>query len=221
MTKIMCKEFLFQCQCSMVYNHEPVFDLLKSNCFAWNFYRFGLMVIWFLHTQDFNYVVKILLKYNFNMMSIWFDIHWNIFLLPVFRTLVCTEFIYFCCYSQFLIYEINLKICGFLLKLSHKPLLPVFCGFWLCLENIVCFCVLPISVNLYLPLLQLEASMHQGSEQQMPSFNLPSKILCKVVNVHLRVSVPLSAVFSLIWILLLLVCHAFWNLEASSMIVID
>lgn len=34
---------------------------------------------------------------------------------------------------------------------------------------------------------QLEASMHQISEQQMPSFNLPSKILCKVVNVQLRV----------------------------------
>lgn len=30
--------------------------------------------------------------------------------------------------------------------------------------------------------------MNQGLEQQMPSFNLPSKILCKVVNVHLRVS---------------------------------
>ena len=35
--------------------------------------------------------------------------------------------------------------------------------------------------------MQLEASMHQGIEQQMPSFNLPSKILCKVVNVQLRV----------------------------------
>lgn len=34
--------------------------------------------------------------------------------------------------------------------------------------------------------------MHQGSEQQMPSFNLPSKILCKVVNVHLRVSFGIS-----------------------------
>jgi len=37
-------------------------------------------------------------------------------------------------------------------------------------------------------IVQLEASMNQGLEQQMPSFNLPSKILCKVVNVHLRVS---------------------------------
>lgn len=34
--------------------------------------------------------------------------------------------------------------------------------------------------------------MHQGSEQQMPSFDLPSKILCKVVNVHLRVSCDIS-----------------------------
>ena len=30
--------------------------------------------------------------------------------------------------------------------------------------------------------------MNQGLEQQMPSFNLASKILCKVVNVVLRVS---------------------------------
>lgn len=29
--------------------------------------------------------------------------------------------------------------------------------------------------------------MHQGQEPQMPSFNLPSKILCKVVNIQLRV----------------------------------
>lgn len=32
---------------------------------------------------------------------------------------------------------------------------------------------------------QLEASTHQGLDYQMPSFNLPSKILCKVVNVEL------------------------------------
>lgn len=31
--------------------------------------------------------------------------------------------------------------------------------------------------------MQLEASMHQALEQQMPSFNLPSKILCEVINV--------------------------------------
>lgn len=30
--------------------------------------------------------------------------------------------------------------------------------------------------------------MHPGLEQHMPSFNLPSKILCKVVNVQRRVS---------------------------------
>lgn len=30
--------------------------------------------------------------------------------------------------------------------------------------------------------------MNQGLEHQMPSFNLPCKILCKVVNIHLRVS---------------------------------
>ncbi|CAI0437652.1 unnamed protein product [Linum tenue] len=35
---------------------------------------------------------------------------------------------------------------------------------------------------------QLEASMQQGLEHQMPMFNLPSKILCKVVNVHRKVS---------------------------------
>ena len=34
--------------------------------------------------------------------------------------------------------------------------------------------------------------MYEGLEQQMPSFNLPSKILCKVVNVHLRVSSDFS-----------------------------
>ncbi|CAH1415615.1 unnamed protein product [Lactuca virosa] len=35
---------------------------------------------------------------------------------------------------------------------------------------------------------QLEASMHQGLDQQLPSFNLPAKILCKVMNVHLRIT---------------------------------
>ncbi|KAK4402027.1 Auxin response factor 1 [Sesamum angolense] len=33
---------------------------------------------------------------------------------------------------------------------------------------------------------KLEASTHQGLDQQLPSFNLPSKILCKVMHVHLR-----------------------------------
>ncbi|KAJ8572671.1 hypothetical protein K7X08_009182 [Anisodus acutangulus] len=32
---------------------------------------------------------------------------------------------------------------------------------------------------------QLEASTHQGLDQQLPSFNLPAKILCKVMNVQL------------------------------------
>ncbi|KAF7842825.1 auxin response factor 1-like [Senna tora] len=48
---------------------------------------------------------------------------------------------------------------------------------------------------------QLEASMHQGSEQQMPSFNLPSKILCKVVNVHLRAETDTDEVYAQITLL--------------------
>ncbi|XP_031380198.1 auxin response factor 1 isoform X2 [Punica granatum] len=48
---------------------------------------------------------------------------------------------------------------------------------------------------------QLEASMHQGSEQQMPSFNLPSKILCKVVNVHLRAEPDTDEVYAQITLL--------------------
>ncbi|GMY04906.1 auxin response factor 1 [Fagus crenata] len=48
---------------------------------------------------------------------------------------------------------------------------------------------------------QLEASMHQGSEQQMPSFNLPSKILCKVVNVHLRAEPETDEVYAQITLL--------------------
>jgi len=35
---------------------------------------------------------------------------------------------------------------------------------------------------------QLEASTHQQLDQYLPMFNLPSKILCSVVNVELRVS---------------------------------
>ncbi|XP_039047241.1 auxin response factor 1-like [Hibiscus syriacus] len=31
---------------------------------------------------------------------------------------------------------------------------------------------------------QLKASMHQGSQHQISSFNLPSKILCKVASVQ-------------------------------------
>ncbi|XP_010548428.1 PREDICTED: auxin response factor 1 [Tarenaya hassleriana] len=43
---------------------------------------------------------------------------------------------------------------------------------------------------------QLEASMHQGLEQQMPSFNLPSKILCKVINVQLRAEPETDEVYA-------------------------
>ena len=35
--------------------------------------------------------------------------------------------------------------------------------------------------------LQLEASTNQELSQQIPLFNLPSKILCNVVNIQLRV----------------------------------
>ncbi|KAG7976861.1 hypothetical protein I3843_05G001600 [Carya illinoinensis] len=48
---------------------------------------------------------------------------------------------------------------------------------------------------------QLEASMHQGSEQHMPSFNLPSKILCKVVNVQLRAEPETDEVYAQITLL--------------------
>ncbi|BBG96246.1 auxin response factor 2 [Prunus dulcis] len=48
---------------------------------------------------------------------------------------------------------------------------------------------------------QLEASMHQGSEQQMPSFNLPSKILCKVVNVQLRAEPETDEVYAQVTLL--------------------
>ncbi|XP_057976395.1 auxin response factor 1 isoform X2 [Malania oleifera] len=43
---------------------------------------------------------------------------------------------------------------------------------------------------------QLEASTHQGLEQQMPSFNLPSKILCKVVHVQLRAEPETDEVYA-------------------------
>ncbi|KAK7376399.1 hypothetical protein VNO78_34684 [Psophocarpus tetragonolobus] len=43
---------------------------------------------------------------------------------------------------------------------------------------------------------QLEASMYEGLEQQMPSFNLPSKILCKVANVHLRAEPETDEVYA-------------------------
>ncbi|KAL9257044.1 Auxin response factor 1-like protein [Drosera capensis] len=48
---------------------------------------------------------------------------------------------------------------------------------------------------------QLEASMHQGSNQQMPSFNLPSKILCKVFNVELRAEPETDEVYAQVTLL--------------------
>lgn len=35
--------------------------------------------------------------------------------------------------------------------------------------------------------LQIEASMNQRTDQQMPAYDLPSKILCRVINVLLKV----------------------------------
>lgn len=43
---------------------------------------------------------------------------------------------------------------------------------------------------------QLEASTNHGLDQQMPSFNLPSKILCKVANVQLRAEVETDEVYA-------------------------
>ncbi|XP_056842905.1 auxin response factor 1-like [Raphanus sativus] len=48
---------------------------------------------------------------------------------------------------------------------------------------------------------QLEASMHQGSEQKMPSFNLPSKILCKVINIQRRAEPETDEVYAQITLL--------------------
>ncbi|KAG9135509.1 hypothetical protein Leryth_007252 [Lithospermum erythrorhizon] len=48
---------------------------------------------------------------------------------------------------------------------------------------------------------QLEASTHQGLDQQLPSFNLPSKILCKVMNVHLRAETESDEVYAQITLL--------------------
>ncbi|KAG9153380.1 hypothetical protein Leryth_017285 [Lithospermum erythrorhizon] len=48
---------------------------------------------------------------------------------------------------------------------------------------------------------QLEASTHQGLDQQLPSFNLPSKILCKVMNVLLRAEPESDEVYAQIMLL--------------------
>ncbi|XP_022895629.1 auxin response factor 1 [Olea europaea var. sylvestris] len=43
---------------------------------------------------------------------------------------------------------------------------------------------------------QLEASTQQGLDQQLPSFNLPAKILCKVMYVHLRAEPETDEVYA-------------------------
>lgn len=43
---------------------------------------------------------------------------------------------------------------------------------------------------------QLEASTHQGIEQQIPSFNLPDKILCRVMNVLLQAEPETDEVYA-------------------------
>ncbi|XP_021888215.1 LOW QUALITY PROTEIN: auxin response factor 1-like [Carica papaya] len=48
---------------------------------------------------------------------------------------------------------------------------------------------------------QLEASMNQDAEQQMPSFNLPSKILCKVVNIQRKAEPETDEVYAQITLL--------------------
>ncbi|GMP39573.1 hypothetical protein CsSME_00010352 [Camellia sinensis var. sinensis] len=48
---------------------------------------------------------------------------------------------------------------------------------------------------------QLEASTHQGLDQQLPSFNLPAKILCKVMNVQLRAEQETDEVYAQITLL--------------------
>ncbi|XAR56253.1 hypothetical protein NMG60_11036659 [Bertholletia excelsa] len=48
---------------------------------------------------------------------------------------------------------------------------------------------------------QLEASTHQGSDQQLPSFNLPAKILCKVMNIQLRAEQETDEVYAQITLL--------------------
>ncbi|KVI11085.1 Aux/IAA-ARF-dimerization [Cynara cardunculus var. scolymus] len=48
---------------------------------------------------------------------------------------------------------------------------------------------------------QLEASMHQGLDQQLPSFDLPAKILCKVVNIQLRAEPETDEVYAQITLL--------------------
>ncbi|XP_052206110.1 auxin response factor 1-like isoform X2 [Diospyros lotus] len=48
---------------------------------------------------------------------------------------------------------------------------------------------------------QLEASIDQGGDQQLPSFDVPAKILCKVMNVHLRAEQETDEVYAQITLL--------------------
>ncbi|KAL2491076.1 Auxin response factor 1 [Abeliophyllum distichum] len=48
---------------------------------------------------------------------------------------------------------------------------------------------------------QLEASTQQGLDQQLPSFDLPAKILCKVMYVHLRAEAETDEVYAQITLL--------------------
>ncbi|KAL0354982.1 UNVERIFIED_CONTAM: Auxin response factor 2A [Sesamum radiatum] len=43
---------------------------------------------------------------------------------------------------------------------------------------------------------QVEASTNQSADQQMPVYNLPPKILCRVVNVHLKAEPDTDEVFA-------------------------
>ncbi|KAL6560652.1 Arf GTPase arf1 [Orobanche gracilis] len=43
---------------------------------------------------------------------------------------------------------------------------------------------------------QLEASIHQRLDQKLPSFNLPGKILCKVMHVQLRAETEMDEVYA-------------------------
>ncbi|KAL0429669.1 UNVERIFIED_CONTAM: Auxin response factor 2A [Sesamum radiatum] len=43
---------------------------------------------------------------------------------------------------------------------------------------------------------QVEASTNQSADQQLPVYNLPPKILCRVVNVHLKAEPDTDEVFA-------------------------
>ncbi|KAI3448378.1 hypothetical protein Pfo_005043 [Paulownia fortunei] len=62
------------------------------------------------------------------------------------------------------------------------------------------FCIknfgMPVLGPLLLFHMKLEASTHQGLDQQLPSFNLPCKILCKVMHVQLRAETETDEVYA-------------------------